>query len=165
MNERIGKRLLSALLSVVMLLSLLPTMVFAEGEESAGAATTATRITDVSTLKVDDQIVIANATAEYALGTNQKTNNREAVVVTASGSSITLNSKVQVLTLKSGTKDDTWAFYTGSGYLYAASSEKNFLKTEKALSDNSSWSITLTADGVATVTAQGTNTHNLLRYN
>lgn len=52
MNERIGKRLLSALLSVVMLLSLLPTMVFAEGEESAGAATTATRITDVSTLKV-----------------------------------------------------------------------------------------------------------------
>lgn len=165
MNERIGKRLLSALLSVVMLLSLLPTMAFAEGEESAGAATTATRITDVSTLKVDDQIVIANAAAEYALGTNQKTNNREAVVVTASGSSITLNSKVQVLTLKSGTKDDTWAFYTGSGYLYAASSEKNFLKTEKALSDNSSWSITLTADGVATVTAQGTNTHNLLRYN
>lgn len=165
MNERIGKRLLSALLSVVMLLSLLPTMVFAEGEESAGAATTATRITDVSTLKVDDQIVIANAAAEYALGTNQKTNNREAVVVTPSGSSITLNSKVQVLTLKSGTKDDTWAFYTGSGYLYAASSEKNFLKTEKSLSDNSSWSITLTADGVATVTAQGTNTHNLLRYN
>ena len=165
MNERIGKRLLSALLSVVMLLSLLPTMAFAEGEESAGAATTATRITDVSTLKVDDQIVIANAAAEYALGTNQKTNNREAVVVTPSGSSITLNSEVQVLTLKSGTKDDTWAFYTGSGYLYAASSEKNFLKTEKALSDNSSWSITLTADGVATVTAQGTNTHNLLRYN
>lgn len=95
MNERIGKRLLSALLSVVMLLSLLPTMVFAEGEESAGAATTATRITDVSTLKVDDQIVIANAAAEYTLGTNQKTNNREAVVVTASGSSITLNSEVQ----------------------------------------------------------------------
>lgn len=63
MNERIGKRLLSALLSVVMLLSLLPTMAFAEGEESAGAATTATRITDVSTLKVDDQIVIANAAA------------------------------------------------------------------------------------------------------
>ena len=83
---------------VSVLLSLLPTMVFAEGEESAGAATTATRITDVSTLKVDDQIVIANAAAEYALGTNQKTNNREAVVVTASGSSITLNSKVQVLT-------------------------------------------------------------------
>ena len=165
MKGRGSKRLISVLLSLVMLLSLLPTTVFAEGEESTGAATTATRITDVSTLKVDDQIVIANAAAEYALGTNQKTNNREAVAVTASGSSITLNSKVQVLTLKSGTKDDTWAFYTGSGYLYAASSEKNFLKTEKALSDNSSWSITLTADGVATVTAQGTNTHNLLRYN
>lgn len=131
MNERIGKRLLSALLSVVMLLSLLPTMVFAEGEESAGAATTATRITDVSTLKVDDQIVIANAAAEYALGTNQKPNNREAVVVTPSGSSITLNSKVQVLTLKSGTKDDTWAFYTGSGLSVCSQQRKKLSENRK----------------------------------
>ena len=160
MKGRTSKRILSALLSLVMLLSLLPVAAFADD-----SATTATLVTDASTLQAGDQVIIANAAADYALGTKQKTNNRAAVAVTASEGSITLTSEVQILTLAKGTKEGTWAFNAGTGYLYAASSSSNHLKTEANLSDNSSWTISIAADGVATITAQGENTHNLLRFN
>ena len=160
MKGRTSKRILSALLSLVMLLSLLPVAAFADD-----SATTATLVTDASTLQAGDQVIIANAAADYALGTEQKTNNRAAVAVTASEGSITLTSEVQILTLAKGTKEGTWAFNAGTGYLYAASSSSNHLKTEANLSDNSSWTISIAADGVATITAQGENTRNLLRFN
>ena len=162
MKGRTGKRILSALLSLVMLLSLLPVSVFAAETETAA---TASLVTDASTLQVGDQIIIANAAASYALGTTQNSNNRAAVAVAASEGIITLTSEVQILTLAKGTKDDTWAFSTGSGYLYAASSSKNYLRTETALSDNSSWMISIASDGVATIKAQGSNTRNWLRFN
>lgn len=50
------------------------------------------------------------------------------------------------------------------GYLYAASGSSNWLRTEQAPDANAAWTIEI-ADGVATVTAQGGNTHNLMRYN
>ncbi len=160
MKGRTSKRILSALLSLVMLLSLLPVAAFADD-----SATTATLVTDASTLQAGDQVIIANAAAGYALSKEQKTNNRAAVAVTASEGSITLTSEVQILTLAKGTKEGTWAFNAGTGYLYAASSSSNHLKTEANLSDNSSWTIFIAADGVATIKAQGTNTRNLLRFN
>lgn len=113
-------RLLALLLAVVMVLSVMPTMALAEGE-----AKTATLVTDVTTLKVGDEVVIAAKDADYALGTNQKTNNREAVAVTKDGSKLTLTEKVQTLTLQNGTKENTFAFYTGSGYLYAAGNPRH----------------------------------------
>ena len=133
---------------------------------------TATLVTDASSLKAGDEIVIAAIDADYALGTNQKTNNREAVAVTKGGEKLTLNDSVQILTLANGTKDGTFAFYTGSGYLYAAgkskaqgeSSNKNYLKTSPDLTDNASWTIEI-AEGAATVVAQGENGCNTLRYN
>lgn len=160
MKGRTSKRILSALLSLVMLLSLLPVAAFADD-----SATTATLVTDASTLQAGDQVIIANAAADHALGTTQNKNNRAAVTVTASEGSITLTSEVQILTLAKGTKEGTWAFNTGSGYLYAASSSSNYLRTETTLSDNSSWTISIVSDGVATIKAQGTYTRNWLRYN
>ena len=160
-------RLLALLLAVVMVLSVMPTMALAEGE-----AKTATLVTDVTTLKVGDEVVIAAKDADFALGTNQKTNNREAVAVTKDGSKLTLTEKVQTLTLQNGTKENTFAFYTGSGYLYAAGKSKaqgadknqNHLKTGKTLTDNASWKIEI-AEGAASVVAQGENGCNILRYN
>ena len=159
-------RCLALLLAVVMVLSVMPV---AMAEETTQ---TATLVKDVSTLKVGDEIVIAAIDADYALGTNQKTNNREAVAVTKGGEKLTLNDSVQILTLANGTKDGTFAFYTGSGYLYAAgkskaqgeSSNKNYLKTSPDLTDNASWTIEI-AEGAATVVAQGENGCNTLRYN
>ena len=157
MKKRIT-RCLALLLAVVMVLSVMPV---AMAEETTQ---TATLVTDASTLKVGDEIVIAAKGADYALGTNQKTNNRAAAAVTKDGNKLKLGTTVQKLTLEKGKKDNTFAFATGSGYLYAASSDKNHLKTESKLSDNSSWSVAI-ADGAATVIAQGSNTRNIMRYN
>ena len=157
MKKRIT-RCLALLLAVVMVLSVMPA---AMAEETAQ---TATLVTDASTLKVGDEIVIAAKGADYALGTNQKTNNRAAAAVTKDGNKLKLGTTVQKLTLEKGKKDNTFAFATGSGYLYAASSDKNHLKTEKVLSENGSWSVAI-ADGAATVIAQGSNTRNIMRYN
>ena len=157
MKKRIT-RCLALLLAVVMVLSVMPA---AMAEETTQ---TATLVTDASTLKVGDEIVIAAKGADYALGTNQKTNNRAAAAVTKDGNKLKLGTTVQKLTLEKGKKDNTFAFATGSGYLYAASSDKNHLKTEKVLSENGSWSVAI-ADGAATVIAQGSNTRNIMRYN
>ena len=156
MKKRIT-RCLALLLAVVMVLSVMPV---AMAEETAK---TATLVTDASNLNVGDEIIIAAKDNDFAMG-EQKTNNRAAVAVTKSEDKLTLTAGVQKLTLKQGAKENTFAFDTGSGYLYAASSDKNHLKTESKLSDNSSWSVAI-ADGKATVIAQGANTRNVMKYN
>ncbi|MBQ8387205.1 MAG: chitobiase/beta-hexosaminidase C-terminal domain-containing protein [Paludibacteraceae bacterium] len=121
-------------------------------------------VTDASTLSVGDQVVIAAVEADAALSTNQKNNNRGQANVTKSANTLTINEEVQVLTLETGNKANTLALNTGSGYLYAASSSSNHLRTETTLSDNSSWVITI-SEGVASIIAQGENTHNVMQYN
>ncbi len=158
-------RCLALLLAVVMVLSVMPV---AMAEETTQ---TATLVTDASTLKVGDEIIIAAKDNDFAMG-EQKTNNRAAVAVTKSEDKLTLTADVQKLTLKQGAKENTFAFDTGSGYLYAAgkskaqgeSSNKNYLKTSPDLTDNASWTIEI-AEGAATVVAQGENGCNTLRYN
>ena len=137
MNTTTRSRLLAWLLTIAMVLTLVPTVAF------AAETATYTKVTDASTLAAGDKVVNVANDYDYALGTNQKTNNRDAVVVTKTDNTVAVTDAVQVLTLEAGTKEDTFAFNTGSGYLYAASSEKNYLKTESALSDNSSWAITI----------------------
>ena len=123
-----------------------------------------TLVTNVADLAAGDQIVIVASEYDYALSTEQKSNNRGQAVFVKSDNTVTLGEDVQVLTLETGTIDGTFAFNTGSGYLYAASSSSNYLRTETTLSDNSSWEITI-ADGVTTIIAQGGNTRNVLQYN
>ena len=130
-----------------------------------GADPAWTLVTDASTLAAGDQIVIVAKNAKYAMSTTQNSNNRAQAAVTKDGNIITFGSDVQILTLKAGKTTGTYSFYTGSGYLYAASSSKNYLRTETTLSANSSWKIEITSAGVATIKAQGSNTRNWLRYN
>lgn len=124
-----------------------------------------TLVTNASSLAAGDQIVIVAKDYNYALSTTQNKNNRGQASVTKNGNTITLGSDVQELTLEIGKESDTFAFNTGSGYLYAASSSSNYLKTETTLSANSSWSVTIATDGTATVKSQGTNTRNTMQYN
>ena len=124
-----------------------------------------TLVTDVTELLIGSKVVIVAAEYDYALSTEQKTNNRGQAAVTKSENTITFSEDVQIITLESGTKANTFAFNTGSaGYLYAASSTSNYLKTDDELTDNSSWTITI-EDGATSVVAQGTNTRNILQYN
>ena len=121
-------------------------------------------VTDASSLKAGDEIIIAAKEYDVALSTTQNNNNRGEVAITKNQNTITATSETQVLTLQAGNKENTLALYTGDGYLYAASSSNNYLRTETTLSDNSSWTIAI-ADGTATLTAQGTNIKNTLYYN
>ena len=137
-----------------------------EADPNAGGATEAwTLVTNVSDLQVGDKIIIAAKGYNKALSTTQNGNNRGSAAVTKSGDTVTFGDDVQIITLEAGKKASTLAFKVDTGYLYAASGSKNYLKTETTLSDNSSWSITITNAGVATIKAQGSNTRNWLRFN
>ncbi len=121
---------------------------------------------DISKLVISSKIIIVNKDATMALGTNQKTNNREAVAVELVNGVIVPGSTVQIIEIVAGTKEGTFAFKVDGGYLYAAGNAKkaNYLRTEETLSDNSSWKIEI-IDGVLSIVAQGTNTINVLKYN
>ncbi len=134
-------------------------------EESGGTEMTWTLVTDASEIAEGSQVIIAAKDYDYAMSTEQKTNNRGQAAITKNGSSMTYDSEVQILTLYSGTVDGTYAFYTGSGYLYAASNSSNHLKTQTTLNDNGSFAVSIESDGTATLTAQGSNTRNLMQYN
>ena len=122
-------------------------------------------VTDASSLKAGDEIIIASKDENYALSKTQNGNNRGQVEITKTDNTITATTEAQVLTLQTGTKEGTLALSTGAGYLFAASTSNNYLRTETTLSDNSSWTIAVAADGTATLIAQGTNTKNTLYYN
>ncbi|MBP3547567.1 MAG: BACON domain-containing protein [Alistipes sp.] len=124
-----------------------------------------TLVTNISELAAGDKIVIVAQDYDYALSTTQKTNNRAAASITKSNNTVTIGDDVQIITLESGTTASSYAFNVGNGYLYAASSKSNHLKTETTLSANSSWAITIASSGVATIKATGSNTKNWLRYN
>ena len=118
-------------------------------------------VTSTSDLVAGGTYTIASsstAKSGKALGT-QNENNRAAVDwSSANPTELTLG----------GNATDGWTFYdaTGSGYLYAASSTKNYLRTQTILDDNGKWTIEIATTGsAATITAKGENTHNLLRYN
>ena len=134
-------------------------------DPTPGTGETWTLVTNASNLKVGDQIVIAATESDYALGTTQNTNNRVAVSVTKGTNTITIGDDVQIITLETGKVANTFAFNTGSGYLYAASSSANNLKTKADLDNNGSWAISITSEGVATIKAQGTYTRNWIRKN
>lgn len=128
-------------------------------------------VTDVNSLAAGDKIVIVAAAADFALGTTQANNNRPQAAVNKDEDSKTVtfdDTLVQVITLETGNVSGTFAFYVegdSTGYLYAASSSSNYLRTKADLDNNGSWLITISDKGVATVKAQGTYTRNWLRYN
>ena len=124
-----------------------------------------TLLTNLADLKVGDKVVIAAKDYNYAMSTNQADNNRGQAAITKSGDTITFGTDVQILTVEAGKVSGTFAFNTGKGYLYAASSSKNYLKTEATLSNNSSWKVTFENDGTLGVKAQGTNARNVMQYN
>lgn len=113
--------------------------------------------------------LIVNVVNDKALGTTQNSNNRSASDVTIENDIIsTIDNTVCELTL--GGSTGAWTFFdagwgNNGGYLYAASSSANHLKTQASNNANGQWSITIGEGGTATLAAQGSNSHNLLKYN
>ena len=121
-------------------------------------------VSNANELKVGDVIVIAASDANYALSTTQNDSNRGQASITKSSNTITFGEDVELITLERGTVDNTFALKTSSGYLYAASSSGNQLKSKSTIDANASWLITYST-GVASIVAQGTNTRKDLKYN
>lgn len=133
-------------------------------------------LTNVADLSVGDQIIITSGTdgAVKAISTTQNKNNRAATdIEIASNTITTIPANAQIITLETGMEANTFAFYVEytdneeekTGYLYAASSSKNYLKTQDNIDGNASWTIDVAESGVATIEAQGDYTRNLLQYN
>lgn len=133
------------------------------------ASTVWSLVTDASSLAAGDEIIIASSGYNYALGTTQNSNNRSAAAITKSDDKSELvspdGSSVQVITLTAGSTSGTFGLYTDAGYLYAASSSKNYLRSQATLDANASWSISITSEGEATIKASGTYTRNTIYYN
>ena len=125
-------------------------------------------VTDADQLVAGRTYLIVNKAAGKALGT-QNNNNRAAVDVTVENDVIeSIDGTVCALTL--GKTGNNWTFFdanwgSNGGYLYAASSSSNNLKTQANNDTNGQWSISFDNDGMASVVAQGSNTRNNLRYN
>ncbi|MCF0206169.1 MAG: hypothetical protein HUK15_01965, partial [Bacteroidales bacterium] len=143
------------------------------------AQTTFTKVTSESQL-VDGgrYIIVAQSGANYyALG-GQKTANRAANQVSMADDEITVaeattNStslvpgEAVVLTL--GLAASNEGFFTlydnvNSGYLYAASSDANQLKTRASANVDAEWEITF-SDGVCSVVASASANRNIMRMN
>ncbi len=126
-------------------------------------------VTSTDQLVAGRTYLIVNTSAGKALGTTQNNNNRSAASVTISNNVI-LGIGDDVCELTLGGQSGAWTFYdskwnTTGGYLYAASSSANHLKTQANNDANGQWSISFGNNGMATIEAQGDNTRNNLRYN
>lgn len=126
----------------------------------------ATLVEDAADLVVGDKVIIVgvNAGKYYALSTNQKTSNRGAVEVNVVGNSIELNSDVEELGLETGASAETFALKAAAGYLYAASSSGNQLKSKSTKDANGSWTISIEG-GKTSVVATGSDNRNVMQFN
>lgn len=128
-------------------------------------------LTNVADLSVGDQIIITSGTdgAVKAISTTQDGNYRAATdIEIASNTITTIPANAQIITLETGMEANTFAFHVEgdvTGYLYAASSSKNYLRTQDNIDGNASWAIDIAESGVTTIKAQGDYTHNWLLYN
>lgn len=129
-------------------------------------------VTNVNQIVSGKHYLIASGSEDgtaYAIG-NQNENNRSGVAVTIDNSQITETEGVYEFVINTHlNNNDEVEYYTiydavTPGYLYAASSSKNYLKTSTTLDDNGKWTIAINNNG-ATITAQGTNSRKLMRYN
>jgi len=129
------------------------------------------KVTNVNNLEDGDAILLVYEGENCAMSTSQGDNNR-------SNSSITLSenktyapsaSVQKIILVKAG---DYYFFYCNTddevpandGYLYAASSSSNQLKTTTTPNNNAKASISISS-GNATITFQGSNTRNIIRFN
>ncbi len=148
-------------------------------EGSANATLTVTAVeattyTLASSITSGKHYIITNG-SDVAMGYD-KGNNRQAESVSISNGTATVTNDAGVYEFVIY-GPDAEGFYTiydanhkdsednvVGGYLYAASSGNNYLKTQEENDDNGRWAITF-SNGVASIVAQGENTRNVMQYN
>ncbi|MBR4925290.1 MAG: Ig-like domain-containing protein [Prevotella sp.] len=151
-----------------------------EAPFSVDAIGTYELVTDASMLSADDQILItyipSDGAGGYVLGAKQ-TNNYKATLLKSAAVSAD-KSTIEITSTSQDNPDDpvtaavlegsvgAWYFHVNDGYLCATSSSSNNLgaKTLDAAGNNAKATISISG-GNATITFQGSFSHNLLKYN
>ena len=146
------------------------------GAATSFAQTTYKLVTSASELETGKKYLIVgeNNGTYYVMG-KQANNNRSVanVSITPVDNKITLTPATTqgdadaAYEFELGGTDGEWTFYDPiyQGYLYAASSESNYLRTQATNDGNGQWDITVLDDGLDSIVAQGSNTRNIMRYN
>lgn len=139
-------------------------------------ATTYSLVTNVNQIVSGKHYIIASGTdGSVKVMAGQNTNNRASVEATATNNVIPETEGIYEFVINGPVDmvkgNETIQVYTiydtnvaSTGYLYAASSSKNYLRAQSILDDNGRWTITI-SDNKATIKAQGTYTNNWMRNN
>ena len=116
-------------------------------------------------------IIVGVNGEDYAAMGKQNSNNRAAVSISVDGNTAAASigeddvHEFVVNFVETTDNKDYYSIYD-NGYLYAASSSANHLKTESELSNNSKWTITFNSEnGTANIVAERSNNRNVLQYN
>jgi len=121
-------------------------------------------VTDASKLADGDVIILAYENEEgkaWAMSTTQNANNRAAnPVEIEDDGTIIPGSSIQQITV-----EEEYYFNVGDGYLFAAGTTGNWLRTETEPDDNALATISIADNGDATIVFQGGNTRNHMRFN
>ncbi len=135
--------------------------------------TTYTLVTDASQIVAGKHYVIASGTTGSVKAmAGQNSNNRSSIEVSVTNNTIEETEGLYEFVITGPftfNGNDCYTIYDknelSTGYLYAAHSSSNYLRTESTLDANGKWTIAVDANGVATIKAQGNNTHNWMRNN
>ena len=119
-------------------------------------------VTDAAQLTIGDSLIIGYE--NYAMGASAGNYRHKTDIMVSNGTITYLADDVQIIVLEEGAVAGTYAFNVDGKYLAASSSSSNYLATKDALDANGSWTIVI-ADALATITAQGDKTRNILQYN
>ena len=126
-------------------------------------------VTSNDQLNTGDEVIFVNRGQQgsgLAMSTTQNSNNRGTTDVTVTPAlKVTATATTQIATLEGDATG--WYFNVGNGYLYAASSGSNYLRTEAApdANGNAKAAITIGSGNVASIVFQGSNTRNVMQFN
>ena len=98
----------------------------------------------------------------------QRNNNRGVVEASITNGVLSVEAENEFVIESAATEDVSgFSIYDedAEGYLYAASSSANHLKTQSTLDANGVWGITFEEDGSVSIVAQGANTRNVMQFN
>ena len=120
------------------------------------------KVTSTDGLFEGGDYIIVNEENSKAMSTTQNSNNRGAAEIILDNGTATIGEDTQIFTLEGGS--DGWYFNTGSGYIYAASSSSNQLKTGTEKNNNAKATITIN-NGTTSVVFNRKDGRNTLQYN
>ena len=122
-------------------------------------------VTDDATLAPGDKLIIVEKQGRYALGTTQKSNNRDAVSVSVSDNKIVSGAdQAERITLRGSA--GAWQLQVTGGYLYSIAGKNRLLTTQGSqMTGLYTWRISIAADGTATLVAYGQEGQRYLQFN